>query len=174
MKAGDDAVPGLDNVLIWERQLGQENPQKRAVCAAACIMAGVIGFLLTSNVLVGGLGCVAIFASTAEMFLPARYVLNPKGASVRLGLSTTEIEWSSVKRLLPLSGGIRLSPLEKSSRLDDFRGVLLRFSGNEEAVLAKIAEFWQKNEDGLVGPHDGGGGEGIDRESGRRDSEEGS
>lgn len=160
--------------MTWEIHFGKEHPQKRAVCAVVCVMAGVIGFLLTSSILVGGLGCAAIFASTAEMFLPSRYVLHPQGASVRLGLSTTEIEWASVKRVLPVPGGIRLSPLEKTSRLEDFRGVLLRFSGNEEAVLAKIAEFWRNNEDGLAGPHDGGGGEGIDRESGRRDSEKGS
>lgn len=174
MKAGDDESPGQDENLTWEIHFGKLFPQKRVVCAAACVMAGVIGFFLTSSILVGGLGCAAIFASTAEMFLPSRYVLNLKGASARLGLSTTEIEWASVKRLLPVPGGIRLSPLEKSSRLEDFRGVLLRFSGNEEAVLAKIAEFWRNNEDGLAGPHDGGGGEGIDREDGRRDSKEGS
>lgn len=174
MRAGDEETPGQENSLAWEIHFGRLYPQKRAVCAAACVMAGIIGFLLTSSIVVGGVGFAAIFASTAEMFLPSRYLLNLKGASARLGLSTTEIEWASVKRLLPLPGGIRLSPLEKSSRLEDFRGVLLRFSGNEEAVLAKIAEFWRNNEDGLAGPHDGGGGEGIDREDGRRDPEEGS
>ena len=169
MKAGDEEVQEgalEDETLTWQIHFGRLFPKRRAVCVIACIFAGLMGFLLTANALVGILGVAAIFASTAEMFLPASYVLNQKGASVRLGLSKTEIEWESVKRLLPQPGGIRLSPLEKASRLDEFRGVLLRFSGNEEAVLAKIRELSKKDELQLAGTTDGGGGEGTDRKGG--------
>lgn len=165
MKAGDEKVQGAAEEaepLTWQIHFGALSPKRRAVCGIACVFAGVMGYLLTSNALVGILGVAAIFASTAEMFLPASYELNHRGASVRLGLSRTEIEWESVKRLLPQPGGIRLSPLEKSSRLDEFRGVLLRFSGNEEAVLAKIRELCEKHELQLAGTLDGGGGERTD------------
>lgn len=126
--------------------MGQEQPAKRISCFAFALLAGLAGQVLFHNPIFGLIGFIAIIASTAEMFFPLKYRLDENSASVRLGISPTIIRWDEVKRLIPVPDGIRLSPLEKPSRMDNFRGVYLRFSGNEDAVLAKIRALWQSDE----------------------------
>lgn len=135
--------------MDWEVNMGQEQPSKRIACFGFALFAGLAGQILFRSPLLAVIGFVAIIASTAEYFFPLKYRLDENGASVRLGISPTIIRWDEVKRLIPLPDGIRLSPLEKPSRLDNFRGVYLRFSGNEEAVLAKIRALWQSDEHSL-------------------------
>jgi hypothetical protein len=49
--------------------------------------------------------------------------------------------WSDVRRVIISHGQIKLSPLAEATRLDPFRGVLLRPVGdNSETVLAYIRQ----------------------------------
>lgn len=106
-------------------------------------VAGYCGAAIFAHPLLGVLGFLVIVASTAEMFVPLKYKLDERGASVRCGISVTALEWSAVKRVVELSDGVCLSPLPKSSRLDAFRGVHLRFAGNEDEVRDTIRQLWR-------------------------------
>lgn len=134
--------------LTWTVQRGEKENQKRWIVGTVIIVAAMLAALWL-NLLAGIIAALALFASTAEIFLPQRYRLDEKGATVRLGISVTSITWDEVKRLVEEGDAVRLSPLEKESRLDAFRGVLLRFNGNREAALDRIRELWE-TDDGSV------------------------
>ncbi|MBA4292511.1 hypothetical protein C0431_06030 [bacterium] len=130
--------------LEWTVELGKQLAQKRIPVAIAGLVAAGFG-----TVFIGAfgamLGIAVVFLSTAELWMPMRFRLTSEEASARVGLSVTAIRWENVKRVLETDQGVTLSPLEKSSRLDAFRGVYLRFSSNRSEVLAKIAELTERN-----------------------------
>ena len=139
-----------EGLLEWRVLLGDQMPQKRVPVIVAILIAGVVGFFMVRW---WGffIGIGIVFASTAELWVPIQYKITEHEASSRCGLSVTAIRWENVKRLIHTSEGVRLSPLEKSSRLDEFRGVYLRFSGNRDEVLAKIAELTERHGSSLDG-----------------------
>lgn len=128
--------------LAWKVDLGAERPGKRWLVFTVALAAGLAGIVLFHQVVLGLIGCLAILLSTAEMFLPIHYRIDKTGASARVGLSKTAIDWASVRRVEIGTHGVKLSPLAKADhRLDPFRGVTLRFSGNREQVVELIERY---------------------------------
>lgn len=137
----DETVADVEP-MTWEVRLGDGQPQRRLIVFAIALAAGLIGILLLHQVIFGIVGSLAILFSTSEMFLPIRYRLDQSGASAKVGLSRSEILWPSVLRVVEHENEVKLSPLaDPSSRLDPFRGVVLRFDGNRDEVLAKIRQL---------------------------------
>lgn len=154
--------------MEWSVDVGAVRPERRYVVLAIALFAAFIGLKL-GGVLLSAIGFVVPLVSTAELFLPLKYRIDESGAQVRCGLSVTSIGWSDVRRLLPMADGVRLSPLEKPSRLDEFRGVYLRFRDNAEEVSGKIRQFWHGDSGALDRGFDrtGDGGPSGEAGSGR-------
>jgi hypothetical protein len=128
--------------LEWRVAMGTDRPGGRVVAGLAIILAGVAGFVLFHSVVAAVLGVGLIFASTAELWLGFQYRLDEKGASSRKGMSVTTLPWSDVKRIMVSDSGVTLSPLERASRLDEFRGVFLRPGDlGKERLLDAIHEY---------------------------------
>lgn len=127
--------------MAWTVYVGAQMPRQRLVVAAITIVVAFAGYLFLGGILGAIVGIVVMVASTAELFMPINYRLDGTDARAHCGFNVTAIRWENVKRLIDTPEGVRLSPLEKSSRLDAFRGVYLRFSGNRDEVLGKIAEL---------------------------------
>lgn len=116
-------------------------PKQRLMVGAMTVVVATVGYMFIGGILGAVVGVVVMVASTAELFMPVTYQLNNEEARSHCGFNVTAIRWENVKRLIDTPDGVRLSPLEKNSRLDAFRGVYLRFSGNQDEVLGKIAEL---------------------------------
>jgi hypothetical protein len=145
--------------LEWRVDFGAERPSQRLLVLGVALVAAYIGLQL-GGILLSAIGFLVVLVSTAELFLPLQYRIDEQGARVKCGLSVTAITWPDVKRLIPMRDGVKLSPLEKPSRLDEFRGVYLRFRGNSAEVSGKIRQFWNGDtgalDRGSDGPGDGG------------------
>ena len=131
-------------LLEWQVFLGEKLNKKRVPVLIFVFLAGVVGFLMV-NWWGFFIGVGAVFVSTAELWLPIKYRLTQEEAIAKCGLSVSAIRWENVRRIIDVEDGIRLSPLEKTSRLEEFRGVYLRFSSNRDEVLAKIAELTEQH-----------------------------
>jgi hypothetical protein len=140
-------------VMEWVVPVSPEYQAKRIPVGFALVLGACFGYFLIGW-FGAAVGAVAIFASTAEIWLPSKCRLTQLDASTRIGLSQTVIRWENVVRLIDTENGVRLSPLAKSSRLDAFRGVYLRFCGNRDAVLGKIAELTKTNGSSVDGEAD--------------------
>lgn len=122
-----------------------------------------IGWFLLRHPLLALLGPAVILVACGDLFLPIRYRLGAKGVTSTCGFVVSEIEWTSVKSLRFQKDGVVVSPLEREGRMEAFRGVYLRYDGNEAAVLAKIGEFWNEHEGVLGTGTDGGANPADDR-----------
>jgi hypothetical protein len=128
----------LHESIAWRVRLSDSDPGKLWVLLLVVVGAFVVGVFVVRRPLLGILGSAMILAATAEFWLGSAYKLDEEGASSRTGLSPTRILWKDVKRALITPVGIKLSPLEESTRLAPFRGVFLRF-GTQDRVRIEQA-----------------------------------
>jgi hypothetical protein len=127
--------------LEWEVRLWEREPSKRYLILLIALVAAGLGFLVGGGLLLAMIGFLAILFSTMEFWLPIRYRIDGSGCRVKYGPSVTEIEWDKVKRVVRGPEGLKLSPLAKEGALSPFRGVFLRFAGNEEEVIEAVRRF---------------------------------
>lgn len=159
--------PVLDtSPLQWEFRAWEGDVKRRVVALIAMLAAGLAGLYVLGHPLFALLGIAVIFVSTAELFLPVKFRIDGNEARQACGISVTAIKWADVKRLIPQDDGVRLSPFDEQNRLDAFRGVYLRYAGNKDEVLGKIAELWKSDASALAGRIDDRAGNGSDREGG--------
>ncbi|MBL8048409.1 MAG: hypothetical protein JNJ45_06975 [Chthonomonas sp.] len=157
-------MSGESAPLEWQVMLPQAKPINRVIVGSVAVIVGVLGFLLTHNLIAGLFGLLAILGSSLELFFPLKFRLDEKSAQAKCGFIASEITWDLVQRVEDEGTNVLLSPFSKQSKLDRFRGVRLRFSSNREEVLAKIAGLWRKDEGTLEGGADAGADRSTDRE----------
>jgi len=123
-------------VLRWTVRLRDRAPGRAAVVATIMFFSAACGWALLGTPLAGAVALLLLFSATAEYLLPVHHTLSTRRASVTCGLSRQEIEWDRVVRVARSGNQVLLSPLRHPSRMDAFRGVLLRCT--EEAEPAGV------------------------------------
>lgn len=124
-------------VLSWSVHLARRSPVKAIVSLALVTAATAVGCALAGPY-VALVVAVALVASLSDFLFPVRYVVTHDGASCKMLLKGSEIKWSNVKRCYVDNFGVKLSPLDRVSRVEAFRGVYLRFGDNENEVIETV------------------------------------
>jgi hypothetical protein len=75
-----------------------------------------------------------LLVSLSSYFCPTHYQLDEAGVQVRHLGRSRQRSWGEFRRLDPCREGVFLSPFVRPSRLDPFRGCLLRAPRDAEAV----------------------------------------
>lgn len=132
----------------WSVNLGHERPRERRVALLVAAGAAIVGIALVQQALAALTGFLVVLGATSELFLSQKFRIDEAGAHVKTGASSSSIAWSDVKRATETEDGLTLFSLEKPSRMDAFRRVQLRFCGNRDQLLVKIASLL--NEHGCV------------------------
>ncbi len=79
-----------------------------------------------------------MMASLSDFLFPVQFEIRPDRVGCRMLFKSSEIKWADVKRCYLDDQGIKLSPLDRISRLEAFRGVYLRFADNEAEVVEAV------------------------------------
>lgn len=132
------AATDEDSMLTWNVHLLQEEPKKLYLIAPVVVLSLLVGYTVFHSLVSLGVILLLFLASLSDFVLPVRYVINSQGASASTLFSRTYIEWKRVKKFYVDDGGIKLSPLPRSGRLEAYRGVYLRFGGRREEVEAAV------------------------------------
>lgn len=132
-------------VLEWTVSLASRRPEKVAAVLGAAAFAGLVGFFVFGSLALAIIGPAVVLGATSEFLLPVRYRITEDGASARWGINVTHIAWENVKRVKADEHGLKLSPLEKPSRLEAFRGVYLRFGDRKQEVEQAVG-YWYRND----------------------------
>ncbi len=86
------------------------------------------------------LAVILLLGAVAPFFVITRYRLDEEGVSIKRYVTTMKRRWGELRSYYPDKNGVLVSPFAKPSRLENFRGVYLRFGGNREKVLAVLAQ----------------------------------
>ena len=110
------------------------------------VLAGITGLSILAGIWGGAwfwtlLSFAVLFLSLESFYFPTRFILEEEKLVVIRRFSRSEREWSVFRRCMVDGQGITLSPFKRSSWLEAYRAIRLRFApGNREAVLAFIEE----------------------------------
>ena len=92
-------------------------------------------YLTTFSLLLTILSVVIMLGSLSPFFLPTYYELDDEKIKVRFFFNTKEKEWSMFRSFYVDKNGVLLSPFERPSRLENFRGLYIRLNQNENEVV---------------------------------------
>lgn len=106
-------------------------------------------YLTTRNPFLVALSVVIMLGSLSSFFLPTRYELDDDKVKIRYLLSMRERKWGMFRSYYVDKNGVLLSPFERPSRLENFRGLYIRFDNNQDQVVDFVKSKIVKKHDGI-------------------------
>lgn len=127
--------------LEWRSWPAVERPRTVLVAAPVCAGAACAVWLLTRDGWWAAGAAALLAIGLREYLAPVRYRLDARGATITYWLWSRHLGWDRVRRVSLERGGAFLSPFATPSRIENHRGMYLRYSGNRDAVAAAIERF---------------------------------
>jgi hypothetical protein len=141
------ATPQETILLTWRTHRLREDRRCLPLVIGAYVFAIGLWWLFFPVPLALFLPLVALTSALSEFLFPVTYTVTNNGVSVVYGpLHRLHLAWEDIKRAGQGADGVFLSPLAKPSRLDNFRGLRLRFPATEaekESLRTIIKEKMQ-------------------------------
>ena len=123
-------------MLTWSVWPARERPLAAVVLVASTVVLGVLVRRATGDNVLGVAAPVFVLGSLAAFLFPTRYRLSEQAIEVTsLGVSRSR-PWSEMRRMTVDKTGVFLSPFEKRSWLEAYRGLRILFGGNRDQVVS--------------------------------------
>ena len=134
------------SILRW-----RSHPFKRkkltSLLVILCLLAVWISvYFTTFSVLMTAISIIILLGALSPFFLPTDYELSTDKIKVRFSFTQKEKEWSFYRSFYVDKNGVLLSPFEGPSRLENFRGIYIRFDQNRDQVVEFVSSRIKKDE----------------------------
>ncbi len=117
------------------------------------VIASVGAAIWTKGLFWGAFSFLVLFLSLESFYFPTRYRLEEGRLIVFRRFSKSEREWGIFRRCYLDRDGLTLSPFRKSSLLEAYRVIRLRFtSGNRDEVIAYVRARLGSDVEWTTGP----------------------
>ena len=100
----------------------------------------LIVYFTTSNPFLVALSVLILLGSLSSFFLPTRYLLDDDKVRIKFFFTVKEKKWEMFRSYYVDKNGVLLSPFDKPSRLENFRGLYIRFDRNKDQVVDFVKE----------------------------------
>jgi len=100
-----------------------------------CVM---LVWLISQSVFMTVLSVVILFGSLAGFYTRTRYCFYDDYLTAKTPLQTLKKEWRQFRSFYPDKNGVLLSPFARPTRLENFRGLYVKFTANRESVMAIV------------------------------------
>ena len=125
-----------DEVVIrWATHPVKRNTKISILVILFLLVVWFLVYLTTFSPLLTILSVVIMLGSLSPFFLPTYYELDDEKIKVKFFFNTKEKEWNMFRSFYVDKNGVLLSPFERPSRLENFRGLYIRFNQNENEVV---------------------------------------
>jgi hypothetical protein len=134
-------TPEVADTLHWKC-----HPSRRSLLKTALVLALLHALMFftiwyTESVFIGIVVMTAMVLSLGAYFFPTWYTLTDKGVTVKSLVAKFERPWTVYRSHWPDKNGVLLSPFPGPSRLENFRGLFVRFENNRDDVVAFVKRF---------------------------------
>ena len=141
--------------LAWTVHPSRTKPVVTISVSLFVLAVTLVIFLSTNSLWMTLLALVILYASLAKFYFPTKYTLSESGIVIKTTTQTLEKEWSLYRSCYPDKNGILLSPFVEPSRLENFRGLFIMFSGNRDEVTAFVKDQIKRAHSSSVGDKPG-------------------
>lgn len=111
------------------------------------IICIVLVWLISFSILLTALGILILFGSLAGFYFPTRYIFYGDHFLIKSKMQTLRKEWKQYRSFYPDKNGVLLSPFGRPTRMENFRGIYVKFAGNKDKVLELVKSKIKTPED---------------------------
>lgn len=124
----------------WVSHPVKESVKKNIIAGIGVlvILAGGFIWLYIPGVL---LGLIIILLTLTPYFLPTKYIISERGVEVHYMFQKKMHKWDMFRSYYDDENGILLSPFRRPSRLENYRGLYVRYGNNREKVSELIEHY---------------------------------
>ena len=126
--------------IEWAVHLLKENVLKSTLLILFLILICIAVYLAFQIPFYAFLSVVILFGSLNTFFLPVKYSLYPDKVMIYFPFSKRSKPWTDFKSYYIDKRGILLSPFPNPSRLENYRGIYIRFGNNKAEVVGFIKQ----------------------------------
>jgi hypothetical protein len=123
-------------MIEWDSFPAKEEPRRAlGVAFFIIVLSFLVGILW--HPLFGVLSILFLGLSLLPYYTTTHYCMDEKGIMVKKAFYTIKREWRDIHSFYPDRNGVLLSPFSQPTRLENFRGIYIRFNSNRnrDAVL---------------------------------------
>ena len=129
--------------IEWVSFPAVENLRKTTIATIFIIGLSTLLYFLYGPIY-GFLSILFLGFSLLPYYTPTTYRLNEDGIEVKKVFYTIKKSWSNFRSFYPDKNGVLLSPFPIPTRLENFRGIYIRFRGNGEEVLSVVESMMDR------------------------------
>lgn len=144
----------VGRTLEWVCHPARRNRNVTILLSLFIVLLLVIVYYATDHsVLFTILAFIILMGSLSAFYFPTRYRFTEEEIIIKTRMQTLHKKWGQYRTYYPDKNGVLLSPFARRSRLENFRGVYIRFWYNKDEVVAFVKEQIerQKSATGKVG-----------------------
>lgn len=124
-------------LISWVVHPAKKRPVIAILVAAFVALIAVGIYSWTLSPLFTALCTLVLLGSLSGFFFPTRYELHDDFVAVKYTVTSIKKEWSQYRSYHKDRNGVLLSPFATLSRLENFRGIYLRF-GDCDRVMSLV------------------------------------
>lgn len=109
-------------------------------------LVGVV-YVLTLSPIFTFAAALILWGSLSQFYLKTTFEFTERKVRVKYLINKIEKDWSQYRSYYEDKHGVLLSPFVRTSRLENFRGIYIRFADNREEVMAIVKSKIRKIED---------------------------
>ena len=122
-------------MLSWVVLPVFDNWKRSALLIAFLIMLIVVVYFASQSIYLTLLSVFFLVGALYKYFVPFRYQFDNQKVTIQSFRYRFEQDWTNFHSFYIDRNGILLSPFAQPSRLENFRGVYVRFGNNKGAVI---------------------------------------
>ncbi len=130
----------MENKLTWVSHPVKESIKKNIIALLGIIIILVGGFiwLYIPGVL---MGFVIILLTLLPYFMPTKYSIDEHGIRVQYMFQNKLYEWKHFRSFYIDENGVLMSPFSSPSRLENFRGIYVRYGDKKKEIIELIKSY---------------------------------
>ena len=122
-------------MLTWVVHPFVENRKRSVLLIAFLVLILALVYLSTKSIYIVLLSVFFFGVGLYKYFVPFHYQFDQRKIVVLSFLYRFEKKWESFRSFYADSNGVLLSPFERPSRLENFRGLYIQFGAHREEVI---------------------------------------
>ncbi len=132
----------MENKLTWVSHPVKESIKKNIIALFGIIVILVGGFiwLYIPGVL---MGIVIILLTLLPYFMPTKYSIDEQGIRVQYMFQNRLYEWKHFRSFYIDENGVLMSPFSSPSRLENFRGIYVRYGDKKKEIIELIKSYME-------------------------------
>lgn len=143
-ESGENGENHQKQTLEWICHPAKKNKYITALVTLFIVLLVVIVYYMTYSPWFAVLGFIILYASLSPFYFPTRYKLTDEEILIKTIFQTLHKKWSQYRSFYPDKNGILLSPFLRPTRLENFRGLYIRFWNNKDEVTAFVKDRIEK------------------------------